>query len=108
MRWMVVIVWLLVVVSSILVLPDLGAIVKETESKFLAQDAESVVAKDLINKINQDDKSRSNGVIVLHREGGLQEADKKWLDSKLQELKLDKDALGIMSFSSAFDEPALA
>lgn len=107
-RWIVVILWVALVVGSVLTMPDLGQIVKETETKFLPADAESAQANAILERINPDDKEKSNAVIVLHRDGGLQEADRQWLKGKVEELQRDKGELNLASINSAFADPQLA
>jgi RND superfamily putative drug exporter len=107
-KWLVLIVWLAVAVGSVFVLPDLGQIVKQTESKFLPTDAQSAQAQKLIEQMDPNRKSLSNAIVVVQRESGLTEQDQTWIKGKLAELKKDQEAIGIVSVLSAFDDPSLA
>ncbi|MGZ4107889.1 MAG: MMPL family transporter, partial [Tumebacillaceae bacterium] len=106
-RWFVVLLWVALTVGSVFALPNLTEIAKQTDTKFIPSDFDSVQANDLLSKISVDDKSKSNAILVLHRDGGLQEADNQWMENKVKELTRDKDALGILTVQSAYDNPNL-
>lgn len=107
-RWFVLILWVALVAGSIFVLPDLGKIVQETETAFVPSDAESEQAKQLLERIAGDDQAQSTAIVVMHRDGGLTDSDRSWLKDKWEELKRDKDSLGIQNTQTAFEEPLLA
>jgi len=109
-RWFVVVLWAVVAAALFAgaqagIFPDLRQIVKETETKFIPDDAESVQAKQLANAIDPDHRSQSNAVIVLHREEGLRDADREWLKRKLEVLDENRSAYDIVAVTSPFDEP---
>ncbi|SDP17824.1 putative drug exporter of the RND superfamily [Paenibacillus sp. yr247] len=107
-KWLVLLIWLAVTVGSVFVLPDLGQIVRQTESKFLPTDAQSAQAQAIIEQMDLNRKSKSNAIVVVQRESGLTEQDQNWIKGKLAELKKEQDTLGIVSVLSAFDDPSLA
>ncbi|MDF2669327.1 MAG: family transporter [Paenibacillus sp.] len=112
-KWFIVLGW--VVLTALLFtsaqagwLPDLTQIIRETEAKFIPADAESMQASVIANQINPDNKARSNAVIVLNREGGLNDADRQWLQAKINRLHTERDALEIVNITSLFDVPEFA
>jgi putative drug exporter of the RND superfamily len=107
-KWIVLVLWIACAVGSVFVFPDLKQIVRETEWRFLPQDAASAQAAQILNDMSPDRKSKSNAVIVLNRVGGLTENDQTWLKGKIDELKRDKEALGISSVLSQFEDPSVA
>lgn len=112
-RWVVVLLWIalaggLMASAQAGWLPDLTQIVRETEAKFIPADAESMQAAAIAGQINPNNKSRSNAVIVLNREGGLKDADRTWLQAKIKQLNDSRDALEIVNVTSLFDVPEFA
>ncbi|MDB5054229.1 MAG: hypothetical protein JWM44_2279 [Bacilli bacterium] len=104
-RWIIVVLWVVIAVGSVFVLPNLQTIVRQTETKFLPSDAESVQAKDILDRIDPSQKQKSSAVIVFHRDGGLTDADRSWLKEKVAGLNKDKASLEILSVLSSFDNP---
>jgi RND superfamily putative drug exporter len=107
-RWLVVVLWVVAAAALFAgtragIFPDLRQIVKETETKFIPDDAESVQASQLANAIDPDHRSQSNAVIVLHREEGLRDADREWLKRKLEVLDQNRSAYEIVALTSPFD-----
>ncbi|UKS26724.1 MMPL family transporter [Paenibacillus sp. HWE-109] len=107
-KWLVLLVWLAVTVSSVFILPDLGQIVRQTESKFLPTDAQSAQAQAILEQMDPNRKSKSNAIVVVQRESGLTEQDQTWIKAQIDELKKEQDALGIVSVLSASEDPSLA
>ncbi|WP_198299653.1 MMPL family transporter [Tumebacillus avium] len=107
-RWFVLILWVALVAGSVFVMPDLGKIIAETETKFVPSDAESEQAKQLLEQITTEDQAGSTAIVVMHRDGGLSAGDRDWLKAKWEELNRDKTELGIQNTQTAYDEPALA
>ncbi|MBO9610538.1 MAG: MMPL family transporter [Paenibacillaceae bacterium] len=107
-RWLVIALWLAVTVASVLVLPDLQQIVRGTEQKFVPATSESVQARNILERIDPAQKSKSGAVIVIVRDGGLQDADRSWLKTKTDDLKRDKDTLELAGLMTASDDPSLA
>ncbi|RKP53933.1 MMPL family transporter [Cohnella endophytica] len=108
LRWAIVIAWLAAATLSFFYLPDLQAIVRNTEQKFLPASAESVQATHLMQRINPSSRSLSNAVIVLSRDKGLSTADLEWMDDLLRRIDSDKEELKIISVLSAATQPELA
>ncbi|WP_127580101.1 MMPL family transporter [Paenibacillus koleovorans] len=112
-RWFIVLGWIvlaggLMASAQAGILPDLTQIIRQTEAKFIPADADSMQAMNIANQINPDNKSRSNAVIVLHREGGIQEGDRQWLQGKIKQLNTQREALEIVGVTSLFEMPELA
>lgn len=107
-KWLVLVIWLAIAVGLVLILPDLGQIVRQTESKFLPADAQSAQAQAILEQMDQNRKSKSNAIVVVQRESKLNEQDQDWIKSRMAELKSEQDALGIVTVLSAFDDPSLA
>lgn len=112
-RWIIVLVWLALTVGLFAAaqagwLPNLTQIIRETEAKFIPADAESMQASAIANRINPNNKSRSNAVIVMNREGGLTDSDRQWLQSTVKQLNDNRDALEIVNVTSLFDIPEFA
>ncbi|RAP77330.1 MMPL family transporter [Paenibacillus montanisoli] len=107
-KWVVLIGWLAIAVASMLALPDLAAIVRETEQKFIPADSDSVVAKQLMERINPETTTKSSAILVYSREGGLTEQDRDWLKGKAEELGKLSGKDGFKSVQSAYETPELA
>ncbi|WP_276354750.1 MMPL family transporter [Cohnella caldifontis] len=105
LRWALLAVWIALAAASALALPDLQEIVKKTEQKFLPSDSESTQAVKLLDQINPDAKAASGAVIVLSRDGGLQDGDTAWLNELLDRIERDKSRLGITSVLSSRTQP---
>lgn len=100
--------WLVLAVVSALLLPSLASVVRNAEQTFIPDDAESAQALRLLQEINPDVRSRTNAVIVLSREGGLNEEDAAWMNGMLDELASRRDELGIAGVLDAHTQPELA
>ncbi|WP_187274533.1 MMPL family transporter [Paenibacillus sp. N3.4] len=107
-KWIVVLIWIVIAVTSVVVLPDLQQIVRITESKFVPPDAGSAQASAILEQMDPDHKSKSNAVIVLQREAGLSEQDHDWFKKTLQQINSNKQQLGLVSTLSAYDDPTLS
>ncbi|MBW7474427.1 MMPL family transporter [Paenibacillus oenotherae] len=107
-KWLVLIAWVAITAVSFLGLPDLQSIVRETEQKFVPSDSESVVAKEIMERIDPEQTTRSNAIIVFSREKGITSEDQQWLKNKADELKSLKDNDGIKSVQSAYEMPEMA
>ncbi|NOV03939.1 MMPL family transporter [Paenibacillus planticolens] len=107
-KWLILVLWLAIAVGSVFVLPDLGQIVRQTESKFLPTDAQSAQAQAILEKMDPDRKSKSNAIVVVQRESKLTDQDQNWVKGRIAALKKEQDALGIVTVLSAFDDPSLA
>ncbi|WP_169306707.1 MMPL family transporter [Cohnella pontilimi] len=105
LRWVMLGVWMLTAAASVVALPNLQDIVRKTEQKFLPADSESLQAGNLLEQINPSSGSASNAVIVLSRNGGLQQADRQWLETTLKQMERDKAELGITDVLSADTQP---
>ncbi|QJD87541.1 MMPL family transporter [Cohnella herbarum] len=108
LRWAIVAVWLALAALSFFVLPDLQSIVRQTEQKFLPVDAESVQAVRLLQEINPSSHSLSSAVIVLHRQGSLNDTDKRWMEELLERIQSSKQEFMISSVISTRTNPELA
>ncbi|WP_239614876.1 MMPL family transporter [Cohnella mopanensis] len=108
LRWFIVAVWLVLASLSYFVLPDLQAVVRQTEQKFLPADAESVQATRLLQEINPASRSLSSAVIVLSRPGKLTEEDTSWMGKLIAQIQSRKEELQITSVLSTQTEPELA
>ncbi|MGB8954658.1 MAG: MMPL family transporter [Tumebacillaceae bacterium] len=107
-RWLIIVLWIALTAASVLTLPNLDEIVRQTESKFVPEGAETDQVTELLQKIAPDDKSKSSSVLVMHRDGGLTEEDRSWLQGKVNHLNDHKAEYDIAVVTSAFDDPQLA
>jgi RND superfamily putative drug exporter len=107
LRWAILALWVALAAGSALALPDLQAIVKKTEQKFLPSDSEAIEAGKLLNRINPEENAASSAVIVLSRDGGLKEGDTAWLNDLLNRIERDKTSLGITSVLSSRTQPEM-
>lgn len=107
-KWLVLFIWIAVTVGSVVALPDLGQIVRQTESKFLPADAQSAQAQAILEQMDPNRKSKSNAIAVIQRESKLTVSDQDWVKGKIAELNKEQTALGIVSVLSAFDDPSLS
>lgn len=108
LRWVILVAWLAMASLSFFALPDLQAIIRKTEQRFLPTDAESVHATSLLQQLNPSSRSLSNAVIVLSREEGLRETDRSWMNGLLTTIESRKAELGITSVLSTKSQPELA
>ena len=86
-KWAILLGWLAITAASMLLLPDLAAIVRQTEQKFVPADSESVVAKNLLERINPETTTKSSAILVYSREGGMTDQDRAWLKAKAADLR---------------------
>ncbi|AZN42869.1 MMPL family transporter [Paenibacillus albus] len=107
-KWAIIIGWLVITVVSVLTLPNLQSIVRQTEQKFIPANSESVVAKQILERINPETTVKSSAIIVFSRENGLTEQDRSWLKAKVDELTKLKADQGFKSVQSAYETPELA
>jgi len=107
LRWAFLAAWIAIAAASVLVMPDLQEIVKRTEQNFLPSDSESLQATRLLNRINPESRAASSGVIVLNRDGGLQESDIDWMNGMLSELEQNKAQIGVSSILTEQTQPEL-
>ncbi|WP_219838610.1 MMPL family transporter [Paenibacillus sp. R14(2021)] len=107
-KWAIVLAWLAIAVASVLALPDLAAIVRQTEQKFIPADSESVVAKNMLERINPETTLKSSAILVYSREGGMTDADRTWLETKAAELAKLSSKDGFKSVQSAYETPELS
>ncbi|WP_274649334.1 MMPL family transporter [Paenibacillus humicola] len=108
MKWIVLILWVVFAALSAALLPDLQGIVRNTEQKFIPSDSESVVAKQLLERINPEATTKSSAIVVYSRKGGLTGQDRQWLQQKAAQLAELKGHDGFQSVQSAYDSPELA
>jgi RND superfamily putative drug exporter len=107
LRWVILVAWFAMASLSFVALPDLQAIIRKTEQKFLPTNAESIHATRLLQQINPSALSLSNAVIVLSREEGLRETDLSWMNGLLTTIESRKAELGITSLLSTNTQPEL-
>ncbi|GGD48778.1 MMPL family transporter [Paenibacillus nasutitermitis] len=107
-KWIVLIAWLAITVAAMFGLPDLQAIVRNTEQKFISSDAESSVAKKMMEQINPASITKSSAIVVYSRASGLTKEDQDWLRNKASELTALSGKEGFQSVQSAYDTPELA
>lgn len=108
LRLAIVAAWLVLAAASVLLLPGLTSVVRNAEQTFIPDDAESAQALRLLQTVNPDVRSRTNAVIVLSRQGGLNEEDAGWMNGLLSELEARRDELGISGLLDAHTQPELA
>ena len=108
MRWLIIVLWIALTAASVMTLPDLDLIVKQTESKFVPEGAETDQVTALLQKIAPDDKSKTSSVLVMHRDGGLTDEDRSWLQGKVNQMNDNKAQYDIASVTSSFGDPQLA
>ena len=77
LRWVVLAVWLAIAVAAMFGLPDLQAVVRKTEQKFIPADSESVAAKQIMARIDPETTTKSSAIIVYSRESGLTDQDRR-------------------------------
>ncbi|SFJ01642.1 putative drug exporter of the RND superfamily [Paenibacillus sp. UNC496MF] len=107
-RWAVLLGWLAITVASVLFLPNLADIVRQTEQKFVPSDSESVIAKRMLEQINPEATTKSSAILVYSRDGGLTGQDRAWLKAKAAELGGLSGKDGFQSVQSAYETPELA
>ncbi|MBM7566812.1 MMPL family transporter [Paenibacillus sacheonensis] len=107
-KWLILLGWLAIAAISMLALPDLGSIVRQTEQKFIPTDSESVVAKSMLDRINPESTTKSSAILVYSRDGGLTDEDRTWLKAKAAELAGLSGKDGFKSVQSAYGTPELA
>lgn len=107
-KWIVLIAWIAITAVSILALPDLQTIVRETEQKFVPSDSESVVAKEMMERIDPEQTTKSNAIIVYSRAQGITEQDQQWLQEKAKTLQNLKGDDSIKSVQSAYEMPEMS
>ncbi|QYR22904.1 MMPL family transporter [Paenibacillus sp. sptzw28] len=108
LKWVVLIAWLLIAAAAMFGLPDLQGIVRKTEQKFIPADSESVVAKQIMERIDPEATTKSSAIIVFSRASGLTDTDKAWLKAKAGMLAGLTSKDGFKSVQSAYDTPELA
>ncbi|QHW33325.1 MMPL family transporter [Paenibacillus rhizovicinus] len=107
-KWAILLGWLAIAAVAVLALPDLASIVRQTEQKFVPADSESVVAKNMLARINPESTTRSSAILVYSREGGMNDQDRAWLKAKASELAGLDGKDGFKSVQSAYETPELA
>lgn len=107
-KWAILLAWLAIAAVSVLALPDLASIVRQTEQKFVPADSESVVAKNLLTRINPESTTKSSAILVYSREGGMTGQDRAWLKAKAAEIAALSGKDGFKSVQSAYETPELA
>lgn len=107
-RYWIIALWVAAAAASILLLPNLQDIVRQSESRFVPASAESMRAQAVLEALQPGQPTKSNAVIVYVRPEGLTPSDKDWLKQKADELKQNREQLGIVSVLSAFDAPGMA
>ncbi len=108
LRWVVLAAWLAIAVAAMFGLPDLQAVVRKTEQKFIPADSESVAAKQIMARIDPETTTKSSAIIVYSRESGLTDQDREWLEGKAEALSALTGKDGFKSIQSAYGTPELA
>lgn len=106
-KWGVLIAWIVLAATSVLLLPNLNTIIQQTDNQFLPDDAQVQQAQAILDRIQPENQSRSNAIVVVHREEGLRDADRQWLYQQLQGLYERNEELGITGILSAGASPEL-
>jgi len=108
LRWAVLAAWLAAGLFSLFALPDMQAILRQSEQRFLPDDAGSVQATRLLQNIDPDKRSLSGAVLVYSREDGLRESDIDWMEGVLTEIESRASELGLAGVVSSSTHPELA
>ncbi len=107
-RWLVVMVWIALAISSTLFLPQLAAVVNKTDTSFLPKDADTVMAEKWVNAINPDATSKTSAIVVLHNQKGITEEDRTWFYDKLTQLTTESETYTIANILSVNVIPSLS
>ncbi len=109
-KWIVIIVWAVVLFSTILTMPDMGQLVREKGQTSVGNNYSSSVAKNILNKMNSttDDSKQFNMILVYYNENKLTDENKDAIQKKITELSKDESKYHVLSISSLFKNADLA
>lgn len=103
-RWLLIVVWVVAVVLLVWTSPDMGELVREKGQITVPEGYPSSIAEEIL------EEAMSNGsqvALVFHEETGLDDGDLTHIQQAIQKLKTNREALGITSITTHFDEAEL-
>ena len=109
-RWIVIIVWAVVLISAILTMPAMGQLVREKGQTSVGNNYSSSVSKTILNKINgtTDNSKQFNMILVYYNENKLTDENKNAIQKKIIELSNNESKYQVLSVSSVFENVDLA
>ncbi|MBD7912883.1 MMPL family transporter [Clostridium cibarium] len=101
--------WIVILIISLLVMPDISQLVKDKGQNNLPKNVESEIAAQIGKKVTGNEKTSTTEIIaVFHNENKITEEEKNAINSKVEELKDNKETYGIDSITSAKDNKETA
>lgn len=109
-RWLVIIVWVVVLASAILTMPAMGQLVREKGQTSVGSTYSSSVAKTILNKMNStaDSSKQFSMILVYYNENKLTDENKNAIQKKINELSSNESKYHVLSISSLFENADLA
>lgn len=87
--------WVIIVIVSVVTLPDLNKLVQEKGQITLPESFESEKASAILNDIKNDGEASYDFIFVSHNEDGITKQEKKELDQALDAIKENPEKYGI-------------
>ena len=85
--WAVVAAWLMITVGVVATAPDLTKLAAEGQAHLVPEDAESTIAKKLVERAWPEQAYQSVAVALLQREGGLTAEDRAYIEVACDEAR---------------------
>jgi len=105
-RWPLLVLWLAATVVLTVIQPDVNAILHERGQNPLSADSRAVIAHDLLKKMSNAE-GRSD-IVVFFKEEGLSEDDMRQIESGVEQIKAQQEALGAAELIDPFSAPEAA
>ncbi|MGN6712604.1 MMPL family transporter [Anaerocolumna jejuensis] len=105
-RWAICIIWILAAVVLTIVQPDVNAILRDRGQSALGEDSSSVVASDIVKKM--ETTKGASDLIVFFNKDKLTDKQKTEIKEALQEMRDNNNELGITEMIDPFSMPEAA
>lgn len=105
-RWLILIVWVLAAIVLTVFQPDVNAIIRERGQSALSEDSPSMVAGDILSKMETTEGT--NDLIVFYDKDKLSDKEKEEIGNAVNEIRDSSDELGITEMIDPFSLPEAA
>jgi putative drug exporter of the RND superfamily len=106
-RWIIFVIWLAAAVSLFFFSPNLQELVREKGEITVPEGYPSTIAAALESELNGDNENVTDGVLVFHREAGLNEAEKEQVEKTITLLEDRQEELGISNILAFTADPLI-
>ncbi|MCL6516975.1 MMPL family transporter [Alicyclobacillus sp.] len=104
-KWLLIAVWAVLVAAVLILLPKLPDVVSHKSTTYLPDSDPSMVAGRLADSVDPAHSSKSTVIVAIHRNGGLTDADRAYLEEGLAKIAADRAAYHVSYVQDAKNAP---